>query len=73
MHAMAKTIRFFVMFLTSGVVWFFLFSIPTHNEKFFFIEIHNWMLSIEHPHTEKEKGSKKIDREKVIDAMKNAF
>jgi len=69
---MSSFLKFIFFFLLYGLVWFFLFSIPISKDNNVFLVLQkslNLKLDLE----KNEKTKKEINKERVIDAITNAF
>lgn len=70
---MLKLMKFLFFFLLYGTIWFFIFSIPLNKEGDLFLALKNTLNYTPAKEKNENKNRKEINREKVIDALTNAF
>lgn len=69
---MSSFFKFIFIFLIYGVVWFFIFSIPTSDTNTIYLSMQKALnLNKDPEKTEKQKNA--IQKDQVIDALSKAF
>lgn len=65
--------KFIFLFLFYGIVWFFIYAIPTSANDNVFMILQRSLKSLEDDNHKSNKRKKEINREEVIDALTKAF